>query len=130
MNATATLPLWVVVVLTVAPAVVAGASAVLAAWLAGARKAAQQLDRWRRREETMRMLRWSGTLATSQQDHERLLAISVLDAIDESKPAMLQPEDQGILDAVLAAVLDAPLAVVTEYPDDSGNYEVEVTDRG
>jgi hypothetical protein len=127
------LPVWLVVVLTVVPAVVAGASAVLAAWLAGGRKAAKQLDQWRRREETMRILRWAADKATGQSDDERLLAVSVpdaLDALDHSKPAMLQPEDQGILDGVLDAVLSDATAVVQEYPHESGNYDVEVADDG
>jgi len=47
-------------------------------------------------------------------------------ALDNSKPAMLQAEDQGILDAVLDAVLSDATAVVAEYPDQSGNYDVEV----
>ena len=126
MNATAELPLWVVVVLTVAPAIIAATAAVLAAWLAGARKAAKQLDRWRRREETMRILRWASDKATSETEEERLVAVSVLDALDNSKPAMLQPEDQGILDAVLDALLSDATAVVAEYPDASGNYDVGV----
>ena len=127
---TTQLPLWLVVVLTVVPALIAGGSAVLAAWLAGARKAARQLDQWRRREETMRILRWAADKATAQSDDERLLAVSVLDALDHSKPGMLQLEDQGILDAVLDAVLSDATAVVEEYPDESGNYDVEVADDG
>lgn len=120
------LPVWLVVVLTLVPALIAGASAVLGAWLAGSRKAAKQLDRWRRREETMRILRWAADKSTSKQDNERLLSLAVMEALDNSKPAMLQAEDQGILDAVVDAVLsDAPV-VVEEYPDAEGNYEVEV----
>jgi hypothetical protein len=53
-----------------------------------------------------------------------------LDALDNSKPAMLQAEDQGILDGVLDAVLADATAVVEEYPDESGKYEVEVADDG
>jgi len=127
---TTELPLWLVVVLTVVPALIAGGSAVLATWLSGARKAASQLDHWRRREETMRILRWAADKATTKDDDERLLALSVLDALDSSKPTMLQPEDQGILDAVLDSVLSDPTAIVEAYPDESGNYEVEVADDG
>jgi hypothetical protein len=43
---------------------------------------------------------------------------------------MLQPEDQGILDGVLDAVLYDATAVVEEYPDASGNSDVEVADDG
>jgi hypothetical protein len=127
---TTQLPVWLVVVLTVVPALIAGASAVLGAWLAGGRKAARQLDQWRRREQTMRILRWAADKASSKDDDARLLALSVLDALDSSKPAMLQPEDQGILDAVLDAVLSDATAIVAEYPDDSGNHDVEVGENG
>jgi hypothetical protein len=127
---TTRLPLWLVVVLTVIPALIAGGSAVLAAWLGGARRAARQLDQWRRREETMRILRWAADKATTKNDDERLLALSVLDALDSSKPTLLQPEDQGILDAVLDSVLSDATAVVEQYRDGSGNYVVEVAGDG
>jgi hypothetical protein len=125
-DVTTELPVWLVVVLTIAPALIAGASAVLAAWLAGARKAATQLDQWRRREETMRILRWAADKATSEDDGERFLALSVLDALDHSIPALLQVEDQGILDAVLDVVLSEATAAVEEYSEARGSYEVEV----
>jgi len=127
---TTRLPLWLVVVLTVIPALIAGGSAVLAAWLGGARRAARQLDQWRRREETMRILRWAADKAATKNDDERLLALSVLDALDNSKPTLLQPEDQGILDAVLDSVLSDATAVVEQYRDGSGNYVVEVAGDG
>jgi hypothetical protein len=127
---TTQLPVWVVIVLTLVPALIAGASAVLAAWLAGARKAARQLDLWRRREESMRMLRWAADKSAAPTDDERLLALSVLDALNRSKPAMLQDEDQGILDAVLEAMLSEPTAAVEEYSDQAGGYEVKVVEDG
>ena len=130
MQETTQLPIWVVVVLTIVPALITGGSAALATWLGGARKAAEQLDRWRRREETMRILRWAADKTTSGDDADRLLALSVLDALEHSKPALLQPEDQGILDAVLDAALSDATTVVEEYPDDSGRFEVEVVDDG
>jgi hypothetical protein len=68
MTETTRLPVWLVVVPTLVPAFIAAASAVLAAWLAGARKAARDLDRWRRREETMRLLRWAADKTTSGRD--------------------------------------------------------------
>lgn len=78
----------------------------------------------------MRILRWAADKASSKEDDERLLALSVLDALDKSKPSMLQHEDQGILDAVLDTVLSDATAVVQEYPDDTGNYDVEVAEDG
>ncbi|MGI8523217.1 MAG: hypothetical protein ACR2K3_07885 [Nocardioides sp.] len=128
MRDTTQLPVWTVVVLTIVPALLTGASAVLAAWLAGARKSSQQLDQWRRREETMRMVRWASDKSTSAQSTERLLALSVLDAVDNSKPEMLQAEDQGILDAVLNAVLSEATDDVEEYHGETGTYGAEVVD--
>lgn len=130
MKETTILPVWLVVVLTVVPALIASGAAIAAAWVAGARKAASQLDQWRRREETMRLLRWAADKTTSTNDADRLLGLSVLDALDNSKPAMLQSEDQGILDGVLDASLSEPTAVVEEYPSSLGDYEVEVADGG
>lgn len=72
------------------------------------------------------MLRWAADKTISKDDAERLLALSVLDALDNSKPAMLQDEDQGILDAVLDAALSDATTVVEEYRDASGGYDVEV----
>lgn len=76
------------------------------------------------------MLRWAADKATSTVDDDRLLAVSALDALNRSKPAMLQDEDQGILDAVLDVVLSEATAVVEEYPGDAGRYEVEAADDG
>ncbi|HCB03099.1 MAG TPA: hypothetical protein DEQ43_02390 [Nocardioides bacterium] len=127
---TTQLPLWLVVVLTVVPALIAGTTALGCAWLSGARKASGELDRWRRREETMRMLRWAADKGTAIDTDGRLVALSVLDALDRSKPVMLQPEDQGILDAVIDAVLADPTADVARYPGINDSYEVEVIDDG
>jgi hypothetical protein len=44
----------------------------------------------------MRILRWAADKASSKNDDGRLLALSVLDALDKSKPSLLQQEDQGI----------------------------------
>jgi hypothetical protein len=130
MQETTQLPVWVVVVLTIVPALISAGAAVLAAWLAGSRKAAAQLDQWRRREETMRIVRWATDKLTSGVDRERLLALSVLDALGHSQPALLQPEDQGILDAVLNVALEDATTVVEEYAEHTGGYEVEVVDDG
>ncbi len=130
MKETTQLPIWLIAVLTIVPALITGGAAVLTAWVAGGRKAAGQLEHWRRREEAMRILRWAADKSTSDVDEERFLALSVLDAPDGSKPAMLQPEDQGILNAVLAAALDDTTAAVERYSKQDGTYEVEVADDG
>lgn len=78
----------------------------------------------------MRILRWAADKASSKQEAQRLLAVATLDALERSKPALLQPEDQGMLDAVLEVLLAEATAAVEAYPDDSGNYDVEVAEDG
>ncbi|MFT3874380.1 MAG: hypothetical protein QM714_17340 [Nocardioides sp.] len=77
----------------------------------------------------MRILRWASDKVTSGNEDERLVALSVLEGLDNSKPVLLQDEDQGILDAVLVAVFSDARTVVAEYPDASGNYDVKVVDH-
>ncbi len=62
------------------------------------------------RTETMDLLRWAADKVTSGDPAAELIAVNVLDALDRSEPALLQPEDQGVVDAVLAAVTARPVA--------------------
>jgi hypothetical protein len=62
------------------------------------------------RTETMDLLRWAADKVTSGDGAAELIAVNVLDALDRSEPALLQPEDQGVVDAVLAAVTARPVA--------------------
>lgn len=79
---------------------------------------------------TMRIVRWAAEKSTSGLDEERLLAVSVLNALDNSKPTMLQADDQGILDAVLEALLADVTGVVEGYSGGSSTSEVEAADDG
>lgn len=63
----------------------------------------------------MRLLRWAADKATSENDTERMLALSSLEALSGSAPDMLQEEDQALVEAVLGSVLSGPSAVVAEY---------------
>lgn len=49
-------------------------------------------------------LRWASELSSSSKDHDIALAIAVLDSLDNEP--MLGQSEQGIIDAVLAAVID------------------------
>lgn len=73
------------------------------------RLAEVELERWRRREETMRMLRWAGESAAAR-DRPALAAVGLaaLDALGSSE--LLQPEDQMFIDKVLAAILNDPVS--------------------
>jgi len=78
------------------------------------RLTALELDKWRRREETMRLLRWAAEQATSSegaQDAWRV-GLATLDALGASE--LLQKEDQALIDAVLTALYVEPEAEYAE----------------
>lgn len=84
------------------------------------RLAALELEKWRRREETMRMLRWAAENAANQ-DNDTLARVGVaaLDALGGSE--LLQSEDQAFIDNILDAILEQPVA---QYHDTSGQVDV------
>jgi hypothetical protein len=81
-----------------------------------ARSADLALDRWRRREETMRMVRWAADKALSEEEAVRPVGVSALDALRRAE--LLQPEDERLVEEIAEAV-----AVVSangeEYPVDA-----------
>ena len=121
---------WLVALLTVAPALVSGSTAIGTVWFTGARKGAIELERWRRREEAMRLLRWAADKTASATSREVELGASILDALDASKPAMLQIEDQGIVDAALKYATSGAQRLVARYDSSQGDYDVEVMPDG
>ncbi|RKS71291.1 hypothetical protein CLV35_3087 [Motilibacter peucedani] len=70
-----------------------------------------ELDRWRRREETMRMLRWAAEQAAT--DDTWTVGLATLRALGTSE--LLQPEDRGIITAVLEALLARPRATTAAH---------------
>lgn len=82
------------------------------------RKGAQELDTWRRREETMRMLRWAAELAVSGDDASVGLGVITLREL-QGTPDLLQPLDEGLVRAALRAatkVQSGPPAESSEGP--------------
>ena len=81
-----------------------------------ARSADLALDRWRRREETMRMVRWAADKALAEEEAVRPVGVSALDALRRAE--LLQPEDERLVEEIAEAV-----AVVStmgeEYPLDA-----------
>ncbi|MFZ5870438.1 MAG: hypothetical protein ACOYXW_07935 [Actinomycetota bacterium] len=71
-----------------------------------ARRADDRLDRWRRREETMRMLRWSAEQAVAPHDRVRGIGVAALAALNRSE--LRQPEDAPLIEAILDVVLAEP----------------------
>jgi len=75
-------------------------------WLGGwlNRRSARELDRWRRREETMRLLRWASEMAVDSDERRALVGMSAMAALTTSE--MLQPEDLSMVGLVADAVLE------------------------
>ncbi|WP_109774152.1 hypothetical protein [Quadrisphaera granulorum] len=90
------------------------------------RLSALELDKWCRREETMRMLRWATERATSKDDNEAVIGTRVLEALGQSE--LLQPEDQGLIDAVLDVLLEEPESAYTEASSTGDEVEVDLVD--
>jgi hypothetical protein len=67
------------------------------------RRTARELDRWRRREETMRLLRWASELAADQDAAKAAVGWAALQALTTSE--MLQAADFEMVVAVTDAVL-------------------------
>ncbi|HEU0286556.1 MAG TPA: hypothetical protein VFR22_05895 [Nocardioidaceae bacterium] len=67
-----------------------------------ARSADLALDHWRRREETMRMVRWAADKALSDEEAVRPVGVSALDALRRAE--LLQPEDERLVEEIAEAV--------------------------
>jgi len=89
-----------------------------------ARAADLALDRWRRREETMRMVRWAADHALAEDESLRPVGVSALAALRRAE--LLQPEDEHLVEEIAEAV-----AIVTAegpgYPIDA---EIVVSEEG
>ena len=80
----------------VATPMLAFGGALLGHWLN--RRSAVELNRWRKREETMRMLRWAAELATDEQAARSDIGIVALGALLESP--LLDPADDSLVETV------------------------------
>ena len=70
------------------------------------RRATRELDRWRKREETMRLLRWATELAVGADPLGSLAGTEVLGALLDA--AILDAEDRDLVAAVARAVASSP----------------------
>lgn len=66
------------------------------------RKSALELDRWRKREETMRLLRWAVELATDDDEAKAKAGLTVLGALLDSP--LLDDADVELVATVVGAV--------------------------
>lgn len=94
------MPSWVVVVVAVATPLLAFTGALVGHLLV--RKSDRELDHWRRRAETMRLLRWAVELATDPDENKSRAGVLVLDALLDSE--FLQPEDVELVATIAGGV--------------------------
>ncbi|MDK3256696.1 hypothetical protein [Blastococcus capsensis] len=116
-----TLPTWAVYAVSFGAPALAFLGALIGHLLG--RKASTELDVWRRREETMRMLRWASEQATSEEDAKARMGLAVLDALSDSE--LLQDPDQSLVDAVLDSVLEEPIEEIESSGSDVEVVEVD-----
>jgi type II secretory pathway pseudopilin PulG len=69
--------------------------------------ASSQLDEWRRREETMRLLRFAAEQAGSGEDARREIAVALLDGLVDGV-GLLQPQDRQLVTSIASTILRLP----------------------
>ncbi len=116
-----TLPLWAVYLVSLGTPAAAFAGVVLGHYLL--RKGANELDIWRRREETMRLLRWASEMAASSEPARARMGVAALGALSTSE--LLQEPDQDLVDAVIDSILEEPVEEFEEYDGDVDVIEVD-----
>ncbi len=117
----ATLPLWAVYLVSFGTPVAAFAGVVLGHYLL--RKGASELDVWRRREETMRLLRWASEQAASGEPAKARMGVAALDALSTSE--LLQEADQALVDAVIDSLIEEPVEEIEHAEGDVDVIEVD-----
>lgn len=116
-TAVTSLPVWAVYLVSFGTPVAAFVGVVVGHYLL--RKGATELDVWRRREETMRMLRWASEQAASGEPAKAAMGVAALEALSTSE--LLQEADQALVDAVIDSLLEGP---VQEFESLDGDVEV------
>jgi len=94
------------------------------------RRAAEQAESWRHREESLRMLRWGSEQAVSDDPATSRMGQAVLEALYDSQD-LLQPIDRPLFDAVQTAVLRSQIAdeVAAYHEGDEFVYDDDATDQ-
>ena len=115
------LPTWAVYAVSFGTPLFAFLGVLVGHWLL--RKGATELDVWRRREETMRMLRWASEQATSDEDAKARMGVAALAALSDSE--LLQEPDQALVDAVLDSILEDPIEEIEALGDEVEVVEVD-----
>ena len=120
-----TLPSWAVYLVSFGTPIAAFVGVVLGHFLL--RKGASELDVWRRREETMRMLRWASEQAASGSDAKARIGVAALEALSSSE--LLQEPDQNLVDAVIDSLIEEPVDEIEEAGGDVDVIEIDSKDE-
>lgn len=115
------LPTWAVYLVSFGTPVSAFVGVVVGHMLL--RKGATELDVWRRREETMRMLRWASEQATSKDPARAQMGVAALEALSSSE--LLQQADQSLVDAVIDSLIEEPVEQIEETDGEVEVIEVD-----
>ncbi len=115
------IPGWLSIVLAAATPVLAFAGVLLGHWWT--RRSERELDAWRHREETMRLLRWAVERAGADPAESRA-GLATLGALQSSE--LLQPEDLDLVVAVTDALLEEPTEAYDALVEDVDPDEIEV----
>lgn len=119
-----TLPTWAVYSVAVGTPLLAFLGVVVGHALL--RRTANELDVWRRREETMRMLRWASEQAASTEPAKARMGLAALDALGSSE--LLQEPDGMFVDAVLDSLLEEPVEQIEEGAGEVDVIEIDSND--
>lgn len=119
-----TLPTWAVYSVAVGTPLLAFLGVVVGHALL--RRTANELDLWRRREETMRMLRWASEQAASTEPAKARMGLAALDALGSSE--LLQEPDGMFVDAVLDSLLEEPVEQIEEGAGEVDVIEIDSKD--
>jgi hypothetical protein len=116
-----TLPTWALYAVSFGAPIAAFVGVVVGQVLL--RKGANELDVWRRREETMRMLRWASEQAASADIATSRMGVAALDALSTSE--LLQEPDQNLVDAVIDSLLEEPVDEIEEAVGEVDVVEID-----
>jgi hypothetical protein len=109
---------------------ITAALAFIGALLGGlfSRRTAKELDKWRQREETMRLLRWAIGLSVSEAPLNSTLGTAVLENLLTSN--LLKDEDREFVDALVLTTKDLLRVMILGTDDEydyNDDYQTEVS---
>jgi hypothetical protein len=116
-----TLPTWAVYLVSFGTPIAAFTGVVVGHIML--RKGANELDVWRRREETMRMLRWASEQAASPDIATSRMGVAALEALTTSE--LLQEPDQNLVDAVIDSLIEEPVEEIEEAGGEVDVVEID-----